>query len=199
MLLFRGKRLKGKGILFPLIVGLIGLLITSGCARISSRAIIHPHSEVTLPTFCLHSESSSNPIPKPLPIRRLEVHRSKISNDELIELGPDLELGKVYSRTKVNEAWIIEYLPDPLYRSLTPFCCITYGKLPPGYREKGPALPLIPEKVYMGVIRSLKGDHLASFAFIIRLDSSGKPVKLEAAGSRGGLNDVNEVQVITRQ
>lgn len=140
---------------------LMALLFTSGCSQIVARSIVHPHSSVAAPTFCLYSESFRSEEPKrshdsePLPIERLEVYRGN------------------------KEAWVIHYLPDPLYKELKPFSCITYGKLPPGYREKAPASPLIPERDYHVRLRSLRDEYGGSIGFNIRLDSNGQPAKLE--------------------
>ena len=146
---------------------LTALLVASGCSHIERRGIVHPHSSVTSPTFCVYTESGRDEEPKrsqqskPRAIGRLEVYlRHEKSN-------------------VTEEAWVIHYLPDPLYKELKPFSCITYGKLPPGYREKAPASPLIPERDYHVRLRSLRDEYGGSIDFNIRLDSNGQPAKLE--------------------
>ena len=144
------------------------LLLITGCARTDGRGIVHPHSSVTAPTFCFYSELYRDEEPErsrnsePRAIGRLEVFLA----DE------DLNV--------TAEAWIIHYQPDPLYEELKPYSCITYGQLPPGYREKAPAPPLIPERHYQVRIESLKGHYEGGYiSFDIRLDSNGQPAKLE--------------------
>ena len=149
------------------IPALMALLFTSGCSNIVGRGIVHPHSSVTSPTFCVYSESLRSEEPKrsqnsePLAIKRLEVYQTHEKSDVVVE------------------AWVIHYLPNPLYEELRPFSCITYGKLPPGYREKAPALPLIPETHYSVRLSPIPSYYQGSIRFNIRLDSSGQPAKLE--------------------
>lgn len=150
---------------------LTALLLTSGCARMDALCILHPHSSVTSPTFCYYRESWRGNTPsnwersqnsEPRAIARLEVFL--IHGDWVME----------------EEAWVIHYLPDPLYKELQPYSCITYGQLPPGYREKAPASPLIPERHYGVRIESLKGHYEGGYiSFYIRLDANGQPAKLE--------------------
>ena len=150
---------------------LTALLLTSGCARMNARAIVHPHSSVTSPTFCYYSESWRGEKPP-------EPERSQ--NSEPRAIGR-LEVGLINANFNViEEAWVIHYLPDPLYEELTPYSCITYGKLPPGYREQARAVPLIPGRHYWVRIKSLKGYYEGgNISFHIRLDSNGHPAKLE--------------------
>ena len=154
----------------------LGCLVTSGC-QILRHAIIHPHSEVMTPTFCLYRGSSN-----PSPIQQITV----------------------YTRGPGNPVWIVEYAPGPpqqpfrrsccitvpkhiliqpeytfSQKTVRPFCCITYGKVPPGYREKIMALPLIPETPYVAIIEDLDTGVRGDVYFVIRSDSIGRPVRLE--------------------
>lgn len=189
---------------------LIILLGISGCADLSGRATIYPHSEVDLPTFCLYRESlrSQNPErsqnSEPIPIRRLVVSQYVKANDERIEWKTWHEprpsgwgeawqewLDRRPTRGLKKTVWFVQYLPDPLYQPLKPFSCITYGKAPPGYRERAPALPLTPETLYYVSLSSIEG-HQGDMWFIIRTDTSGVPVKLESFVE-------DTIQVITQQ
>ena len=160
------------------VVVLMVLLVTSGCARLSERALIHPHAAVSLPTFCFYRESLRSKIPKrhhhskPIAIERLEVYRYKPYDEQF-------EWGDQWFLPIEQEAWVAQYLPDPILEPLNPFSCITYGKLPPGYREKAPALPLVPERFYLVYLRSKPGVTPTPLSFIIRLGPSGEPIKLE--------------------
>ena len=77
-----------------------------------------------------------------------------------------------------------------LYPPAKPFSCITYGKVPPGYKEKAAALPLIPERLYSALILDIgRGAPNSWVYFIIRSDSTGNPIKIE----RFGVNDGGDV------
>ena len=143
-----------------LIVVLIGLLVTSGCITIAGVPTIHPHSEVMAPTFCLLNGTA-----EPAPIEKIWVYSYKD--------GPQKNM------------WILEYVPAPSQPSVRPFSCITYGKVPPGYREKAAALPLLPERFYqVRIERWDNGVVSAELSFIIRLGPSGAPVKLQYSSGR---------------
>ena len=168
-------------------VALIGLLVTGGCIIIAGDPSLHPHSEIMTPTFCLHGGKS-----QPLPITEIAVIRGDKVNDERIEW---LESGDTWLwKGRDQVAWILEYTPDASDLPTNTFSCITYGKVPPGYKEESPALPLTPERLYRVRIHR-EGTHDVTMYFIIRLDPMGKPVKLEYA--RLYTNSLN-VRVITR-
>lgn len=178
----------------------IGVFITffvaSGCARLSGVATIYPHSEVDLPTFCFHRENFRSQQPKrsqdsnPIPIRRFIVYEYAKINDEKIQWKTFNELPPADAKTWVKwikqrptrgprkVVWYVLYLPDPILQPLSAFSCITYRTLPTGYRERAPALPLVPERLYYASLESMSGDKNGVF-FIIRADASGKPIKLE--------------------
>ena len=58
-------------------------------------------------------------------------------------------------------------------------CCLTYGKTPPGYQEVVKASPLNPEEFYGVWVRGDDGTPSENLYFIIRLDESGTPERLE--------------------
>ena len=169
-------------------VALIGLLVICGCVTIAGTPSIHPHSEIMVPTFCLHLGS------EPRRITRLRVIRGDKVNDERIEW---LESGDTWlweGRDQV--AWILEYAPAPSAPPANTFSCITYGKAPPGYKEKTPALSLTPERLYYVEIENEDAVASAEMFFITRLDSMGRPVKIEYTSSLN--HDARNVQVIMR-
>ena len=173
-------------------------LVSSGCPAPMMHGSPHPHSELTAPTFCLYEGRvilESERHNKPAPINSIQVYRHTKINDEPIDWSKWLEDADIRPRTD-QDSWEIEYVPDG--KSDPPdrrFSCITYGKAPPGYIEKIPAQPLIPERLYTVMLEW--GDRLI---FVIRADSQGEPTHLEYAidnplpGARTG-----GVHVITRE
>ena len=174
------------------LVALIGLLVTSGCVIMAGEPSLHPHSEITAPTFCLHDGNS-----EPRAITRITVVRDEKVNDERIEWvesGPPV-WHRLW-RGGDQLAWVLEYAPDGSAPLVKTFSCITYGKAPPGYREKSPALPLTPERLYRVEVETEDAQAGALMYFIIRLDAMGRPVKLEYAPAHGG---AYKVQVIPQR
>ncbi len=174
------------------LVVLIGLLVTSGCVIMAGMPSMHPHSEIVVPTFCLHGGKS-----EPLPITRIAVERGDKVNAERIEWlesGPPTWYGLWEGHDQA--AWSLEYAPGGSYPPANTYSCITYGKAPPGYKEKIPALPLTPERLYRVTIETEDTSEQAAMYFIIRLDSVGRPVKLEYAPAHLGAYNI---QVITQR
>ena len=172
------------------LVVLIGLLITSGCVIGAGTPSIHPHSEIVAPTFCLHGGKS-----EPLPITRITVVRAEKVNDEPIEWSESATPWRGLWKGADQEAWVLEYAPDGSDPLANTYACITYGKALPGYKEKSPALPLTPERLYSVAIQTEDTPDRAEIYFIIRLDSVGRPVKLEYISI---ILDLRDVQVITK-
>ena len=172
------------------LVALIGLLVTSGCVIMAGTPSIHPHSEIAVPTFCLHRGKS-----EPRPITRIAVVRGDQVNDERIEWR---ESGNTWLWEGGDQAaWVLEYAPDGSDPPANIYSCITYGKAPPGYKEKNLALPLTPERLYRVAIETEDATADAGLYFIIRLDSEDRPVKLEYLFLHTAARARN-VQVITR-
>ena len=170
---------------------LISLLATSGCITWAGEPSLHPHSEIMAPTFCLHGGKS-----EPLPITRITVVRGEKVNDERIEWresGAPAWYGLWREGDRL--AWVLEYAPDDSDPPANTYACITYGKLLPGYKEKSPALPLTPERLYRVEVETEDAQVGAGMFFIIRLDPMGRPVKLEYAPAHGGAFNV---QMITK-
>ena len=173
------------------LVVLIGLLITSGCIIGAGTPSIHPHSQIMTPTFCLHGGKS-----EPLPITRIMVERGEKVNDEPIEWSESATPWRGLWKGADQEAWVLEYTPDGSDPPANTYACITYGKLLPGYKEKSPALPLTPGRIYNVTIKTEDTPEYAELYFIIRLDSVGRPVKLEYIST---ILDLRPVQVITQR
>ncbi len=171
-------------------VVLIGLLITCGCVIMAGIPSIHPHSQIMTPTFCLHGGKSV-----PLPITRIMVERGEKVNDEPIEWSESATPWRGLWKRADQEAWVLEYAPDGSDPPPNTYACITYGKALPGYKEKIPALPLTPERIYNVTIKTEDTLEYAELYFIIRLDSVSRPVKLEYIST---ILDLRPVQVITQ-
>ena len=148
---------------------------------------LHPHSAVTTPTFCLYNGND------PKPIVSIIVEQRPKDDDQRIEIMEWRR--KLPWAASDQNAWILEYALDPSDPYQKPFTCITYGKAPPGYIEKIPAQPLIPERLYTVVLK-----WWGVVIFVIRTDSMGRPTHLEYAidnplpGAR-----TSGVHVITRE
>jgi hypothetical protein len=142
------------------------------------------------PTFCLHGGKS-----EPRAITQITVERGDKVNDERIEW---LESGNTWLWEGGDQtAWVLEYASDGSDPPANIFSCITYGKPLPGYKETTPALPLIPERLYRVMIVTEDATADATMYFIIRLDSVGRPVKLEYLFLHTQAR-ARDVQVITR-
>ena len=151
------------------IIVLMGLLVTTGCQRIV-MGIVHPHSEPSSPTFCLYAGSN------PDAIGQVQVYQVPTESQE-----------------KIKELWFLEYVSGSERKhTQLPFSCITYGKTPPGYKQKAPALPLIPEEVYDVRLTSTHAG-VATGRFSLHSDSPGSPLKLEYESNQ------SNIQVITKQ
>ena len=159
-----------RGVLVVLIC--VGCLVSSGCVRLGPEPSVHPHSEVTAPTFCLYDGDD------PQAIVLIHVMRRSKDDDERIDI---MEWSsKTPWAATAQMAWKIEYAPDPEAEpSPRPFSCITYGKVPPGYIETAPAVPLIPERLYTAFIGDNSKRSPGLVLFIIRASDTGSPVKLE--------------------
>ena len=180
-----------RRVIFCMLIYIV-CLVLSGCVS-TMHGLPHPHSELTAPTFCAYEglfRLESERHEKPLSIYYVSVDRYHKINDEPFDWNKWMEYHGL------SQVWEIEYAPDG--KSDPPdrrFSCITYGQVPPGYIEKIPAEPLIPEQLYSVLLRSW-----GLVFFVIRADSMGRPTHLEYAidsplpGSRTG-----GVHVITRK
>ena len=168
----------------------IGCLIMNGC-NIYRYGIIHPHSKVPEPIFCLYDGQIHFEDVKPLAIGTIRVVQTGVFDDERMEWSKWHEQ-KPLDRDPWQMVWHIEYAPDPSDPPDQPLSCIIYGKVPPGYEELTAALPLIPERLYSACIVERDVEAPMSWIhFIIRTDSMGRPTHLEHR------SDQTNVQVIT--
>ena len=203
-------------ILRAIAVLLIGIssLFSSGCAS-KLHGFAHPHSDMTTPTFCLHEGDAQDKNAPPVPIYRISVFRDKHKrgNQRLewrnwdlwrdgrrgypvaweIEYGDSVAEARL-SRDTDQVAWEMEYAPElEAQPSPRPFSCITYGKVPPGYEETIPAVPLIPERLYTVLLETQEVTTRGGMYFIIRLDSAGHPTQLEYTIKPARLDHVRAV------
>ena len=153
----------------------VGCLILSGCVPIRADSSLHPHSAVITPTFCLYEGND------PKPIVSIIVERRSKDDDQRIEIMEWRR--KLPWAASDQNAWILEYAPDPSDPYQKPFTCITYGKAPPGYKQAAPAMSLIPERLYtVSFANRTRGNSkrwARTLFFIIRADPTGRPVKVE--------------------
>ena len=146
------------------------------------------------PIFCLHYGNA-----EPVPITRITVIRvEKVNNEriEWVESGPPVWYGLWRGGDQV--AWVLEYAPDGSDPPANTYACISYGKALPGYKEKSPALPLTPERLYSVEVETEDAQVGALMYFIIRLNPMGRPVKLEYAPAHGGAYKVQVITLITQ-
>ena len=198
-----------------LLIG-ISSLFSSGCAS-KLHGFAHPHSDVTIPTFCLHEGEAHDKNAPPVPIYRIIVLRDKQQRGNqrlewrnwslwrdghrgfINEVAWEMEYGDPVAEARLNRytdqvAWVMEYAPDPEAQpSPRPFSCITYGKVPPGYDEKIPAVPLIPERLYAVLLETQEVTARGGMYFIIRLDLAGHPTQLEYTIKPTRLDQIREI------
>ena len=208
-------------ILRAIAVLLIGIsaLFSSGCeSKLKLHGFAHPHSAVTTPTFCLHEGDAQDENAPPVPIYRISVrrdkHKHKRGNQRLewrnwglwrrdgrrgYPVAWEIEHGDSGAEARLSRdtdqvAWEMEYAPDPeAHPSPRPFSCITYGKVPPGYDEKIPAVPLIPERLYTVVLETQEVTARSGMYFIIRLDLAGHPTRLEYTLKPTRLDQIRDI------
>ena len=204
-----------------LLIG-ISSLFSSGCAS-KLHGFAHPHSDMTTPTFCLHEGDAQDKDAPPVPIYRISVFQTNEKRDNqrlewrnwrlwrgrgrgrdgrrafIDEVPWEMEYGDPVAEARLSRdtdqvAWVMEYAPDPESEpSPRPFSCITYGKVPPGYEETIPAVPLIPERLYTVLLETQEVTTRGGMYFIIRLDSAGHPTQLEYTIKPARLDHVRAV------
>ena len=197
-----------------LLIG-ISCLFSSGCeSKLKLHGFAHPHSDVTTPTFCLHEGEAHDENALPVPIYRIIVLRDKQKRgNQRLEwrnwslwrdgrrypVAWEMEYEDPVAEARLNRytdqvAWVMEYAPDPEAQpSPRPFSCITYGKVPPGYDEKIPAVPLIPERLYAVLLETQEVTARGGMYFIIRLDLVGHPTQLEYTIKPTRLDQIRDV------
>jgi len=141
---------------------------------------LHPALEtpVTTPVFCVYKHNSDYKDTASDTDDLDHIRRIKVYLDTgYSELPP--------GRSKDVIDWFIEYKPDSSAHTASPVTTIEYGTVPPGYKEEHPALPLIPEKIYVADVSGMSYTYPSRpIRFVIRSDENGTPVKLEYVFSR---------------
>ena len=199
------------------IIGVV-CLFSSGCVGSMTHSYTHPHSEITAPAFCFYDGRPHHKDKTSLPIYRIRVLRDKKQRGhERLEwrnwilwrdgryaypVAWEMEYGDPVTEAAEKRytdqvAWEMEYVPDDQAHPLTrPFSCITYGKVPPGYDETIPAVPLIPERLYTVLLETQEVTARGGMYFIIRSDLAGHPTQLEYTIKPTRLD---QIRVITQQ
>ena len=154
------------------IVALVSLFIScvwvgTGCTPALGYVTIDWGSLVMQPTFCMYRDPYFQ---EPLSIGSITVEKKLSASDE-------------EKRWKDSQTvWQLKYKsPDNFMRKLStsPVFCLTYGEVPPGYQEEVKAVPLEPEQLYLFGMDGDDGTDADGVYFIIRLDESGAPERLE--------------------
>ena len=146
---------------------LVSLLITCvligvGCQPRSAYITVDARSTLMQPTFCFYRDAS---LQERLDIESImvwKVQRSAISTSQW---------------EQIQKVWHLYYIEN---QSTSPVLCLTYGEVPPSYTEDVKALPLKPEQFYKVMAWSDRGIQSEELYFIIRLDGTGTPQRLES-------------------
>ena len=168
------------------IILLIGVLISSffvaGCVYAPGYITIDSQSKVRKPTFCVYLDRCFRHLQERLDIEKITVSKVRRSSEQ--EKGWESHSPARWE--DAQQVWFLEYKsPDNFIKRLfglsaSPVSCLTYGEVPPGYEEGVKAQPLEPEELYRVWIDTYHypGDS-GSLRFIIRLDATGSPERVE--------------------
>ena len=168
-------------------IALVSLLITCilvciGCTpeMVFSIAHVDSGSTVVQPTFCAYQgryfqEQSG--------IKSITVWTVLSSPED--KKRPEFN----WQGNKGEMVWNLRYkVSDTLRRSTLVLSCLTYGEVPLGYQQKVKPQPLEPEQLYIAEIWTFDMSLVlpVDLWFIIRLDGTGTPQRLEycRSGSR---------------
>ena len=133
-----------------------------GCQLPLGYVTVDWGSSVMQPTFCMYQDPYFQ---EPLSVGSIEVDKVRR-----------------FSGEKERTVWELKYKSsDNFVRGLltSPVSCLTYGEVPPGYQEIVKAVPLEPEQLYVIGLDGDDGTDADGVYFIIRLDASGTPERLE--------------------
>lgn len=133
-----------------------------GCQPRAGYTTVDARLTLMQPTFCMYRDAS---LQERLDIQSLMVWK--------VQRSPTF----ASQWEQVQRVWDLSYIENP---STSPVSCLTYGEVPPGYQEDVKALPLEPEqfyKVWTWADRGIQSEYLY---FIIRVDESGIPQRLES-------------------
>ena len=164
---------------------LVSCFFAAGCWYAPGYITIDSRSKVMKPTFCIYLDRCFRHHQERLDIETITVTKVRHSSEE----KNGWEFDSPARWEGVQRVWYLEYKsPDNFIKfikkllglSASPVSCLTYGEVPPGYEEAVKARPLEPEQLYSVWMEtySYPGDS-ESLRFIIRLDETGIPERLE--------------------
>ena len=176
------------------IIVCIGILIscffTAGCVPTPGYITIDSRSEVIQPTFRMYLDQSFRYHQVRLDIGTIIIWESLYSFEE--ETRWEFKAGHIFLPLEYHPrpaepgmVWYLQYEPSDnfikrlLGLSPSPVSSLTYGEVPPGYQEKVKAGPLEPERYYILQMREYRGRPSGDMTFIIRLNGTGIPERLE--------------------
>lgn len=159
---------------------LISCLVFAGCTPLPGYITIDSQSALMKPTFRMCKDPYFQ---ERLHIGRITVEKVNRSYKEKGRWELDAvqnngqtvwELELKYRNADNFFIGLFQWLLEP------PVLCLTYGEVPPGYKEKVKALPLEPEQLYiLSVDAAYSPRRTAPLRFIIRLNGTGDPDRLE--------------------
>ncbi len=141
--------------------------VCPGCTPPLGYVTIDWGSVVMQPTFCMYRDPYFQ---ERLSIGSIEVQKARGFSGE--------KKGWKDSQT----VWQLKYKSSDNFITkllMSPVSCLTYGEVPPGYQEEVRAVPLQPEQLYVVGLDGYDGTDADGLYFIIRLDASGTPDRLE--------------------
>ena len=138
------------------------VLICVGCQPRSAYITVDARSALMQPTFCMYRDASLQ--------ERLDIEGIMVWK---VQRSPTF----ASQWEQIQRIWDLDYIEN---RSTSPVPCLTYGEVPPGYqREDVEALPLEPEQFYKVLTWADRGVQSEERYFIIRLNDTGIPERLE--------------------
>ena len=171
------------------IVALVSVLIScvliTGCTPTPGYITIDLRSEVRQPTFFMYLDPQVK-----LDIGTIIVWEALHSSEETMQWAFNsgyvyLPMGWHPRPVEPEMVWHLQYEPSDNFikrlfgGSTSPISSLTYGEVPLGYQEKVKARPLEPERYYIVQMREYGGRPSEGMTFIIRLDGTGTPERLE--------------------
>lgn len=171
---------------------LISCLVCAGCTPTPGYITIDSQSEVMQPTFCMYDDPY---LQERLDIESIIVWKRLHSSEEKKRLELDSRqvylplghhLGDLPEQVYPGMVWYLQYKSSDNFikrllgrRLMSPVSSLTYGDVPPGYEEEVKARSLEPEQLYTLQIEGYDGSLSNDLDFIIRLDETGSPDRLE--------------------
>lgn len=150
-----GLTIAGVSLLLSCVWVYLGCQPPRGYIRVDSKAgVMHP-------TFRFYQDASFQ--------ERLEITHIAVWK---VRGSPEFD-----SQWEERKVWSLYSIQN---RLTSPIRRLTYGEVPPGYREGRKAEPLEPEQFYSVRIHAPRGVRSEDRYFIIRLDATGTPQRLES-------------------